>query len=64
MTDWRKSTHSGGDNPNCVEAARIDVRTIGVRDSKNPEGGHLAIAPRVLREALASYLVSEDRGDS
>jgi Domain of unknown function (DUF397) len=41
---WRKSSHSGGANDNqCVELGRL-LSGIGVRDSKNPEGGHLALA--------------------
>ncbi|QFG27148.1 DUF397 domain-containing protein [Actinomadura sp. WMMB 499] len=38
---WRKSSRSGGGNQ-CVEVARIsDARAI--RDSRNPEGGHVAL---------------------
>jgi Domain of unknown function (DUF397) len=36
---WRKSSFSG---PNgCVEAAPVRGGLIAVRDSKNPQGGHL-----------------------
>jgi hypothetical protein len=38
-TQWRKSSHSGGDN-NCVEVAGTGA-AITVRDSKNPRGGIL-----------------------
>ena len=31
---WRKSVHSGA-NAGCVEVARLSVRHIGVRDSKD-----------------------------
>jgi Domain of unknown function (DUF397) len=42
-TQWRKSSRSGHQD-NCVEVARIsDV--VGVRDSKNPNGGQLALSP-------------------
>jgi len=34
---WRKATRSG-QNGNCVEVARVDANTIGVRDSKDPNG--------------------------
>lgn len=45
MTDWRKSSRSGGfDNSDCVEVARLAGR-IGLRDSKNPAAGHLALEP-------------------
>ena len=37
-TQWRKSSFSGPD-ANCVEMAF----GAGVRDSKNPDGGHLAV---------------------
>lgn len=64
MMHWRKSTYSGGDNPNCVEAARLDARNIAVRDSKNPANGHLTVTPKALREALASYRYPEGHGNS
>ncbi|MEV5824298.1 DUF397 domain-containing protein [Spirillospora sp. NPDC052242] len=38
---WRKSSYTGGANDNqCVELGRL-AQGIGVRDSKNPAGGHL-----------------------
>ena len=37
---WRKSARSGGEGGNCVEVALPDD-LIGVRDSKNAEGGVL-----------------------
>lgn len=39
---WRKSNYSGGTG-NCIEVAGL-TEHIGVRDSKNPEGGHLMFA--------------------
>ncbi len=40
---WRKSTRSSGVNDeDCVELGRL-VLGIGVRDSKNPDGGHLTL---------------------
>jgi len=39
-TAWRKSSHSGG-NGDCVEVAVMD-EAVAVRDSKNPDGPHLA----------------------
>jgi hypothetical protein len=42
-TQWRKSSHSGGDN-NCVEVAGTGA-AITVRDSKNPRGGMLSFSP-------------------
>ena len=37
FTDWRRSSRSGGGD-NCVEVAAADDGTVGVRDSKNPNG--------------------------
>ncbi|GAA4299944.1 DUF397 domain-containing protein [Actinomadura luteofluorescens] len=43
---WRKSSHSGSANDDvCVELGRLAPGTgIGVRDSKNPNAGHLTIS--------------------
>ncbi|TDC59779.1 DUF397 domain-containing protein [Actinomadura sp. GC306] len=45
IVQWRKSTHSGGaDDEHCVELGRLAPEAgIGVRDSKDPDGGHLAL---------------------
>lgn len=42
---WRKSTHSSGVNDeDCVELGRlVPGAGIGVRDSKDPDGGHLTL---------------------
>lgn len=41
---WRKSSRSTqGTSGECVEVAQL-VDAIGVRDSKNPEVGHLALS--------------------
>lgn len=50
---WRKSSFSGGsENTDCVELARLGGAVIGVRDSKNPEGGHLSVSPGTLGRLL------------
>jgi hypothetical protein len=41
--DWRRSSFSGGDQPNCVEAIRLPA-AVGVRDSKNPGGPRLHLS--------------------
>ena len=41
--EWRKSSKSTNQGGECVEVAAFSG-TIGLRDSKNPEGGHLALA--------------------
>jgi hypothetical protein len=48
---WRKSSHSTNNGGNCVELARADG-IIGVRDSKNPQGGTLRFTPRTVRAFL------------
>ncbi|MEO3827429.1 DUF397 domain-containing protein [Actinomadura sp. B10D3] len=46
IMQWRKSSHSGGaDDEHCVELGRLAPGAeIGVRDSKDPDGGHLALS--------------------
>ena len=39
---WRKSSKSTNQGGECVEVAAL-ANAIGVRDSKNPEGGHLVL---------------------
>ncbi|MGA5108519.1 DUF397 domain-containing protein [Streptomyces pseudogriseolus] len=41
---WIKSSYSTSDGPSCVEVAATPG-TIHVRDSKNPGGPRLAVAP-------------------
>ncbi|WP_030171401.1 DUF397 domain-containing protein [Spirillospora albida] len=43
---WRKSTHSGGvSDEHCVEIGRLSLVAggVAVRDSKDPDGGHLTL---------------------
>jgi hypothetical protein len=41
---WRKSSRSqGSENTDCVEVAKFSA-VIGIRDSKNPDGGELAVS--------------------
>jgi hypothetical protein len=42
---WRKSSYSGNNGGNCVEVGVAD-RRIAVRDSKDPHGPVLAVAPK------------------
>ncbi|QKW37654.1 DUF397 domain-containing protein [Actinomadura sp. NAK00032] len=52
MIEWRKSSRSGGVNDNaCVELARLDG-AIGVRDSKDPAGGHLGLSSREFSQLV------------
>ncbi|MGH3389894.1 MAG: DUF397 domain-containing protein [Actinomadura sp.] len=50
---WRKASYSGGsEGTSCVELARMGGAVIGIRDSKNPEGGHLSVSPDTLGRLL------------
>ncbi|MEU8800514.1 DUF397 domain-containing protein [Spirillospora sp. NPDC048819] len=40
---WRKSRKSTTQGGECVEVAALS-NVIGVRDSKNPQGGHLSLS--------------------
>jgi hypothetical protein len=43
---WRKSSRSGGVNDSaCVEVAGAP-EGVGLRDSKDPDGGHLVVSGR------------------
>ena len=35
--NWRTSSYSGGNNPNCVQVAGNVDSVIAIRDSKNPQ---------------------------
>lgn len=42
---WRTSGHSGGEYDDCTEPVAVPD-AVGVRDSKNPDVGHLRIERR------------------
>ncbi|MBC6460844.1 DUF397 domain-containing protein [Actinomadura sp. HBU206391] len=48
---WRKSSRSSGNGGNCVEAARLP-EGVAVRDSKNPGGPALLLAPATWRRFI------------
>lgn len=59
LARWRKSSHSGmTDNSDCVEVARLSG-AVGVRDSKSPEAGKLALPV----EAFADLVVRIKRDE-
>ncbi|MEU6751535.1 DUF397 domain-containing protein [Spirillospora sp. NPDC046719] len=49
---WRKSSHSGADEGNCVEIGDLGGR-VGVRDSKDPAAGYLTLTRREFAALLA-----------
>nr|WP_084337782.1 DUF397 domain-containing protein [Actinomadura oligospora] len=56
---WRKSGHSGGGSSTgeCVELAELGA-SVGVRDSKAPERGHLSIDRASLRALVQEIRAS------
>jgi hypothetical protein len=44
-TVWHKSSYSGNGGVSCVEVARDHPRVVAVRDSKDPDGPVLTVAP-------------------
>ncbi|GLZ12524.1 DUF397 domain-containing protein [Actinomadura sp. NBRC 104425] len=52
MSEWRKSSHSGGLNDDaCVEIAEFSDG-VGVRDSKDPDGDRLGISRTEFAELV------------
>jgi hypothetical protein len=51
---WHKSARSNGNGGNCVEVARNIPGIIAVRDSKDPSGPALTLAPATWRGFVAA----------
>lgn len=49
---WRKSSYSSDQGGECVEIAEAPAATVAVRDSKNPTGPVLTIAPATFTAFL------------
>lgn len=49
---WRTSSYSNGQGGNCVEVATNLPGIVGVRDSKDPNGPVLVLAPAQWRMFL------------
>ncbi|MFA1550789.1 DUF397 domain-containing protein [Actinomadura chokoriensis] len=49
---WRKSSHSGPEQGDCVEVADLSSG-VGIRDSKHPDHGHLTLTPKAFAALLA-----------
>ncbi|MGI5208130.1 DUF397 domain-containing protein [Spirillospora sp. CA-108201] len=56
---WRKSTHSGAHENECVEVAELTGH-IGIRDSKNPAAGHLTLTRQHFTSLLAQLASQPD----
>ncbi|WP_393058876.1 DUF397 domain-containing protein [Streptomyces sp. LN549] len=54
--DWQKSSYSGSEGGQCVEIAAHPA-VVHVRDSKNPEGPTLTLAPATW-SAFAAHIGS------
>lgn len=50
---WRKSTYSGNANGECVEVGLAVGTPVGVRDTKDREGGQLAVLAAAWEGFLA-----------
>jgi Domain of unknown function (DUF5753)/Domain of unknown function (DUF397) len=51
---WRKASKSENGGASCVEVGTTAAgRAAGIRDSKSPERGHLAVTPEVFRALVA-----------
>jgi hypothetical protein len=50
---WRKSTYSNGNGGECVEVAGLG-HAVGVRDTKDRNGGNLAVAPAAWTSLLTA----------
>lgn len=55
---WKKASHSRS-NGECVEMAALDGETIGVRDSKDPDGAVL----RFTREEMLAFVRGVHAGE-
>ncbi|MGP3774833.1 DUF397 domain-containing protein [Streptomyces sp. SDT5-1] len=54
---WFKSSYSSSEGGQCLEVA-VDTTVVHVRDSKNPAGPHLTVAP----EAWVTFVREEREG--
>lgn len=65
IVQWRKSTHSGGaDDQHCVELGRLAPEAgIGVRDSKDPDGGHLTLSAAQFGDLIERVKARPSRAD-
>lgn len=58
-TRWRKSSRSGNGGGDCVEVATRQHGIVAVRDSKNPHGPVLTVAPAEWRHFIANVTAGQ-----
>ncbi|GAA2114707.1 DUF397 domain-containing protein [Streptomyces synnematoformans] len=58
---WRKSSYSDDNGGNCIEVATTPT-TVPVRDSKDPDGPHLAFTPTAWTDFLTAVKHDEFPG--
>lgn len=58
IPQWRKAKASGDNGGQCVEVADLGD-SIGVRDSKNPDGPHLELSRSELADLLTAVKAGE-----
>ncbi|MER6049764.1 DUF397 domain-containing protein [Streptomyces sp. NPDC001793] len=58
LTGWYKSSHSGGDQGECLEVARGHAH-VPVRDSKRPTGPALTFPPA----SWSAFVTAVSRGE-
>ncbi|MPY59151.1 DUF397 domain-containing protein [Streptomyces spongiae] len=52
---WFKSSYSGGSGTECVEVAPVPAGIL-IRDSKKPQGPHVAVSAEAWGRFMASSL--------
>jgi len=52
MVRWRKSSYSQQQEGLCVETAALEAGAVGIRDSKNPDAGHLTVSKAMFGALL------------
>ncbi len=55
---WRKSARSQGNGGQCVEVAQA-LHVIGLRDSKDPDGGVLAVSRTTFTDFLTAVKANQ-----
>lgn len=61
MIVWRKSSYSDANGGNCIEVATAPT-TVPVRDSKDPDGPHLAFTTNAWDAFIAAVKREEFPG--